>query len=37
MIYFLIALFIIVPITLGIYIAKYEDPRKDLGGFGGRK
>lgn len=35
--FFILSLFIIVPIVLGIYIMKYEDPRKDLGGFGGRK
>lgn len=34
---FILFLFIIVPIILGIYIMNYEDPRKDLGGFGGRK
>jgi len=37
MTYFLIAIFIIVPVTLGIFLLNYKDDRKDLGGFGGRK
>ena len=37
MIYFLLFLFIAVPIVLFIYLLNYEDERKDLGGFGERK
>jgi hypothetical protein len=37
MIAFLIFLFIAIPIVLFIYLLNYEDERKDLGGFGGRK
>jgi hypothetical protein len=37
MIYFLIFLFIAVPLTVLIYLLNYNDERPDLGGFGGRK
>jgi hypothetical protein len=37
MIYFLIFLFIAVPIVLLMYLWNLDDDRPDLGGFGGRK